>query len=322
VSKQSKKLTETFSIEDLSLADYTILSCACQYDIFENVEKGKNREDDLLAKIPRKILPSLLSALVAFGYLNKGKNSRYFLTPISKKYLIENSAKNILPLIGNAEWYWLLVTGPKSSRKKIKLHDETLKAIVDISYKIGEKVVVELKKDFPLLFKEPMEVLDLGCGKMGVFTKIAKQNRELRLTGVERNSYAVAYLREMKKKYFGNRLKIIKADVEKLKKLNGKFDFVLLSHIIHWVKENKVGRLVQFCQDHLRENGVLIIYEDFLSNDGLFPKESARKNLILSFLGFKVFRIDEIENILRQQRFSSISSKIIDGRRILIYARQ
>ena len=64
-----------------------------------------------------------------------------------------------------------------------------------------------------------------------------------------------------------------------------------------------------------------MIHEDYLQGDGLEPKASVRKNLTLSLLGYRILTKAELEALLEKQEFSNIASKVINDRRLLVYAK-
>ena len=87
-SKKKRLLTESFSIEEITFADYTVLACAIQFNIFDHIERGRNTESFLSKFVPKNILRPLISALVASGYLQQDTKSLITLSPISVKALM------------------------------------------------------------------------------------------------------------------------------------------------------------------------------------------------------------------------------------------
>ena len=316
------KLPQNFSVEGISLADYTVISAGLQFGVFEEIASGNSISQKLQETVPTEILPSVLAALSAFGYINKVGN-KFELTPITRKFLLRNSPENIIPLFENSEWYLLAIEGSKSIKKgeEINLSEETIKGIVDISERISADVLTELGSDFPQLFTDELEVLDLGCGKMGVFAEIGRQNKKLKVTCIEKNPYAIEHLERIKGEVFGNRLQIVESDVLDLEDLGKRFDFIYLSHLLHWIKPDQIENVIKYCKNHLTEDGTLVIHEDYLQGDGLEPKASVRKNLTLSLLGYRILTKAELEALLEKQEFSNIASKVINDRRLLVYAK-
>ena len=155
---------------------------------------------------------------------------------------------------------------------------------------------------------------------MGVFAEIGRQNKRLKITTVERNPYAVQHLRQLQQAEFGNQLRIVESDITQVEGLHTNYDFIYLSHLLHWVKDEQIDNLVEFCAEKLSANGVLVVHEDYLSNSSTSPKESVRKNLILSLLGYRIPTKEEIEQLLARTGLQT-QTKVVEDRRLLIYAR-
>ena len=323
VSKKKRLLTESFSIEEITFADYTVLACAIQFNIFDHIERGRNTERFLSKFVPKNILRPLISVLVASGYLQKDTKGSITLSPISKKYLTREAETNLLPFFSNFEWYLTPINAPKllKNGQNVILRSETFDAITDISHELGKKILPIIETEAEEIFRDAVDVLDLGCGKMGMMIEAAKRNKKLKVIGIEQNRQTIRYLKErLQKEDLSKRINILQADIEDLGNLRRRFDFIILSHIIHWIKEKSLEKVLKFCKQHLKENGRLIITEDYLEDSGMEPRESVRKNLILSFFGYKVFSIGEIYSILRRIGFFKIKSKVVDRRRVLIQA--
>ena len=315
------KLPKNFSVEGISLADYTIISAGLQFNIFEEIASGNNTFKGLSEKVPPEILRALLDALSTFGYVMESGNELQ-LTKSTQQYLLKNSLSNIIALFENSDWYLLPVEAPRALKEGagVTLRPETYNGIIDISERIGQDVQKELTEDFPQLLTEELEVLDLGSGKMGVFAEIGRQNKRLKITAVERNPYAVQHLRQLQQAEFGNQLRIVESDITQVEGLHTNYDFIYLSHLLHWVKDEQIDNLVEFCAEKLSANGVLVVHEDYLSNSSTSPKESVRKNLILSLLGYRIPTKEEIEQLLARTGLQT-QTKVVEDRRLLIYAR-
>ncbi|MCL4367315.1 methyltransferase [Patescibacteria group bacterium] len=310
-----------FDVSSVSIADYVILSCAHQMGLLTLLSTNKVTADRLNKTMPRfrRILPAVLNALVTYRYV-QFKNQYYSLNPKYKNLLTDSNTM----VLNNYDWYFLIAQAPDLIRghKKASIMDKTYNSFIDISEKLSEDALAVFENRFPEVLSGQKTILDLGAGKLGLERELLKHNPRLMVTAVEQNKYPLSFLKTvLKKEKLSSRVKVIKGEaVTKSAELTGRYDFIFLSHLLHWLTEKQTKQLLRSCKKLLAENGHCVIYEDYVSETNHSPKSSVRKNLSLSILGYQVFNVKEVRLLLRSCGFKKVAKQVIKGRRVLFFA--
>lgn len=311
---------KSFDVSNIGIADYVILSCASQIGLFEWLQNRKVDFETVLNSFPNydQMLKSLLYSLVSYGYLELIEN-RLSINPIFEELLIGEQSR----VLKNYDWYFLIAQAPSliNNNKKPSISSETYTHFINISESLSREALPFIEHDFPELLLSEKVVLDLGCGRMGLFRTFLEKNEKLSITGVEQNDQTLRFLREtIKNKKLHNKIKIIEEDVlDAVQWLDGKYDFIFLSHLIHWVDKDRVPELLSSCKKLLKDNGNCVIYEDYLANNHVEPQSSVRKNLSLTIMGYQIFTEEETRYLLKEAGFNRVSSRIVADRRVLFY---
>ena len=94
-----------------------------------------------------------------------------------------------------------------------------------------------------------VSILDVGCG-LGYF--LSALNNKIQKYGIEESEFALNFI----KKNFSD-VKTFKGSFEILPKINQKFDFVMLYHVIEHLYEPE--KCIQFIKNKLKKDGILIL---------------------------------------------------------------
>lgn len=117
-----------------------------------------------------------------------------------------------------------------------------------------------------LMEVEPESVLDAGCGEGFVVDYLARQNPDLKLTGVDLSEEAIAYAEA----HFGERARFRTGSVYKLPFSDNSFDVVLCSEVLEHLDDP--GRAVQELKRVARRHVLITVprepYFQWLNNVG------------------------------------------------------
>jgi ubiquinone/menaquinone biosynthesis C-methylase UbiE len=261
---------------------------------------------------------AVLQNLRALGYV-KEEEGRVEIGPDFPELLPGASFRTyILEL---KSWYEIVYQAPELLKRGIipNLEQDSYDGIVEISEGLAQDLPGPIKQDFPPIIDQPMEALDIACGKLHVMRALAKQNPGLKVTGIERNPKFLRFLEEtLPDEGLADRINIINGDIQSSTQQleDQRFRMIFASHILHWITPEETIGLFKEAKRLLRPNGAFFVNEDALSDDGLNPLDSVGKNARLAALGYQVFTHQQTIEMLLEAGFSNPQSRAIDYRRV------
>lgn len=140
-----------------------------------------------------------------------------------------------------------------------------------------------------LNIKKGEKILDAGCGS-GLHCKKIKD-----LEGIP---YGIDISKNMIKNLRKNKIKGETADIENFN-LNRKFDKALCAGVFEFIKNHNLA--IKSIKKHLKKNGILVLHYPRISLLGILY---LLFHLILHGMKTKLFTKKQIENLLKENKFS------------------
>ena len=108
------------------------------------------------------------------------------------------------------------------------------------------------------------KLLDIGCGS-GVFaTTFCECDDELSAECIDKIDVLEKLIPKLVDKGLQNRILTRECDIDSLNFADGKkYDYILLSNILHFFNENKIEEILKVCKLSLKKNGMIIINDIF-----------------------------------------------------------
>lgn len=318
----SKRSFENFDINNITLNEYVSASCAVQIGLFDYLASSEAFLEEASSHFSEfePFFRPLVYALVSTHFLVLGPDNKLSINEQVKPLVMGTTAV----VLRNYDWYFLISQAPELFRQNItpSISPRTYEEFIDISEKIAQDILPLVKQDFPELRGGERRLLDVGCGKMGLSRALLADNNGLHITGIEQNGHTLEFLRgKIEAEGLQGNVEVIEGDaVETIGAVIDKeYDFVLLSHLLHWLTKEQTQCVLKSAKGLLKEGGTCIIYEDYLADNHVEPTSSVRKNLSLSIMGFQIFTEQELIEMLKENGFENIRSQIVAERRILLY---
>jgi ubiquinone/menaquinone biosynthesis C-methylase UbiE len=289
-----------------------ILKTALQLDLFSHIQHGSNTISALSTKLsldPRG-LELLLNALTSMEFMEK-TGDKYSLTLVTADYLVKESdlyfGKFILER-GNLTMMWDQLTDAISSGKPRQQvnQDQAAEqffpglaaAIFPLNFSTAQMVADELnisQKDGPI------HVLDLAAGSAVWSIPFAQASRNVKIDALDfpavlkvTDEFATKYgVKEQYTFLSGNWRDV---SLEK-----GKYDYIILGHILHSEGVELSAQLLKVCADSLKTGGTLIIAEMFSNEERTSPSSSQifAVNMFLATTTGCVFTENELKNMVQ-----------------------
>jgi ubiquinone/menaquinone biosynthesis C-methylase UbiE len=144
------------------------------------------------------------------------------------------------------------------------------------------KIIKELKK---------RKILDFCCGT-GILPLKWLSKLDIEYTGVDINKRYIEYARRLMPEYT-----FIQGDAVTTK-INKKFDIITVTSGYHHIEEERKRKFLENIEEHLKEEGKLIIYEKFIESH----INSIRSGI--DFYGERIKEMAEKEELNENQLFS------------------
>lgn len=224
---------------------------------------------------------------------------------LSLKYLSDHYHNKISDLlIYNSQTFFSAdrfaeVLGIKN--KKSNAADDLYMSAMDIGSRYAAvKIASEL------LVNDNALMLDLGCGS-GIFSLTAcKYNKSLRAICVDKKNILEILEKKVKTlPSLNNRITLVAGDIGALTFEESKFDYVLLSNILHFFAADKIISILKNCYKWLKIGGKIIINDIFIDTNNLTNLFFALEWLAN---GNDFVQIDEMKKLLSKNGFTKIES--------------
>jgi ubiquinone/menaquinone biosynthesis C-methylase UbiE len=259
-----------------SFAASKILSTAVQLDIFSHIADGAQTAAEIarLAQASERGTRMLLDALCGFELLTKRKDT-YGLSPLAANFLVRRSPDYAGAFLESDE-HW---EGWSKLTEAVKT-GEPIHAVFDPSE--AERFFSMLTRTLHVQNRLPsqrlakilgagtkqqgLRVLDVGCGSGVWGIAIAEAYADARVTAQDLPKVLEQTRNYVEKCGVANRYDFLPGDLHRVMFPEGKYDLVLLGHIVHGESEASARQLFRKLQQALKPGGRLAII-DMIPND-------------------------------------------------------
>jgi SAM-dependent methyltransferase len=259
-----------------------ILLTAVKLDVFSLLD-GQGRSAAELAKqlgADTRALELLLNALVAIRLLAKNETV-YANTPVAQTHLVKHGPQYVghLLLLHDAEWdnWGKLEEAIKTGRSPVSRHvfetDPALGAnVLSVLHRIGQQSGPDLAKRLGL--GQARTILDLGGGAGTNAIAFCRVYPTLSATVFDLATTLPLTERTVKEAGLEGRIALKSGDFNR-DSLEGPYDVVLMSDILHYQNLATNAALVKKIHAHLNPGGRLVIKDRFLDASGTSPAWTA-----------------------------------------------
>ncbi len=255
-----------------------ILLTAVRLDIFSALDGKRRTAAEVAGRIGAHegTLSLLLNALVAMRLVNK-EGETYGNATAAATHLVRHSPQYIghLLLLHDAEWEnWgrlehTIRTGRRSVDRHVFETDPELGGnVLAVLHRIGQQSGPDLAKRLQL--NGPIRLLDLGGGAGTNAIAFCQVYPELTATIVDLPATLRLTERTVKEAGLESRIALRPGDFNK-DGLDGPYDLVLMSDILHYQDFETNAALVRKVYQHLAPGGRLVIKDRFLDETGTGP---------------------------------------------------
>jgi ubiquinone/menaquinone biosynthesis C-methylase UbiE len=301
-----------------SFAPSRILSAAVQLDIFSKISAGAQTASEIAkaADASERGTRMLLDALRGFELLTKHKDA-YTVSPMAAKFLVRDSPDYLGAMFENND-HWEAWTKLPEAVKTGK----PARAVFDASE--AEKFFTVLTRSLHVQNRIPaqrlakllgigtshtgVQVLDVGCGS-GVWSiAIAEADPDAHVTAQDLPKVLDQTRGYLERHGVAKQYDFMSGDLHTLSLPAGKYDVVLLGHIIHSESPTSALELFKTLHPALKPGGRLAII-DMIPNDERsgppFPLIFALNMLVYTHEG-GTYTFGEYKQWLNEAGFSSV----------------
>jgi len=320
--KQKQKITKWSegsaynALQDIAIGfqKSQILFTAVKYDIFTQINEGKNTAELIAANsnLNNKAIEKLLNALVSMKLLDK-HTIYYENSPISKKHLVKTSEDYYGFILHNADLWSSWGTLPEVVKTGINvantpIYEKDDKFIEDFLLAWDWRVKLELEvvlKETPL--KGVKRFLKIGAYSYRHVLEIAKLHPEIEFTVIDFPSIIAAAEKLSLKEYDCTNIKFVPFDYINNDFEKG-FDLVFVDSIIdeHSILENI--SMIKKVYDAINKGGKLIAYRLLINDSRTEPLAAAFAsiNLMLNTPAGDSYTYSDIWVVLKEAGFKEI----------------
>ncbi len=251
----------------------------------------------------------LLDALTGLGLLKKSSH-KYINTPLSNRFLVEDSPYYQGDIIRHADNLWRNWSGLD---EVLKTGKPSRKARDHNAFVLGMHNIASLKaKDVikAIGLRGVRTALDLGGGPGTYSVEMAKK-------GVKVVLFDYPETIEIAKRLIENKnvkgINSICGDFT-VDDIGGGYDLIFVSQILHAYSERENIEIVQKCKRALNRRGRIVIQEFFISRDKTYPIGGAlfSVNMLVNTQYGRCYSPQEIKKWLVKTRFKNIKERFMD----------
>lgn len=189
------------------------------------------------------------------------KSGYYYNSEIAEKYLCNNM--NLCHFLFyssnsnyNIEKMKCILKIGGSERHNLSHIELYMKAMDEGNKYIAQSVFRKLK------IKGEKSLLDLGCGS-GIFSiTFAKYNPLLKIVGVDKADVLEITKKNIAAHGMSKQLKVLAGDFCTME-IEGKYDYILLSNVLHFYQKESIRGIVERIQKNLKPGGTIAIVDIF-----------------------------------------------------------
>lgn len=115
---------------------------------------------------------------------------------------------------------------------------------------------------------EKSRILEIGCAGGANLAPVALAYPKAQCMGIDISSEQIHQANTLKKDLNLKNIDFRQADIARLDKEIGKFDYIMCHGVFSWVPERIQDAILKFCRDHLNENGLAVISYNVLPGWG------------------------------------------------------
>lgn len=314
---------EVFNISNAYWQSCT-LHTAVQLDIFTIVGNNKLKISDIAKHdlLNERSLKMLLDTLVAMELMSF--DGIFYSTPPSVNNLLNKESLEYIGYIAVhhhnvMEPWWRLeeaIRTGKAVAAKIPQEPEGQelwwKALTEGMLSLAIGYATYLAKQIDL--SQYKTLLDLGGGPGTYAIQFCKHNPQLKATVIDVPVNTAIAERTISRFDAADQVKYIGDDFYTME-MNDSFDIIWISHVIHGENEKDTQKLVDKAVKHLNPNGILMIHDYFMNDDGTGPLHPAlfSLNMLLVTKEGKSYGISETMDILKRAGLRDIQHDQYDG---------
>lgn len=301
---------EIRNVDDLMMCSqvskfWEILKFSIEIDLFNLVGKAGIKLDILVDRLgcdSKRLLYAI--RILALAELINIDSDYITNSNLTNQYLTNQYNNKISDLLlYNAKTTF----SAQEYRRILMLNDMPVKKTDDDLYmsamNIGSKYVA-VKVASKLLIGRNKKLLDIGCGS-GVFSIMAcKYNKSLQAVCVDRKNMLAMLENKLKAlPIINDRITLVESEILSLDFDEQKFNYILLSNILHFFSPDEIIKLLSSCYKWLTKTGKIIINDIFISKNNMM-----RLMFSLEWLsnGNDFIEINEMKDILKKLGFLSI----------------
>lgn len=302
------------------------LRSAVELGVFSKLEKTSKNATELSSELacPSFGVELLLNALLALGFLEKGTDGKFKLTPQSRTYLVKESQLYIGDYVQDErlEETWSNLTEAIRKGKPIHMVNHHQKAeeffpklaasIFPMNYGTAHSVANHIKVE---QLPAGARVLDVAAGS-GVWSlPLAERNKHLHVDALDFPAVLEVTKDFAKKHGVADRYSFISGNWSDCKLDSEKYDLVCLGHILHSEGKKRSESLLKESFRSLKKGGKIIVAEMISDDDrqaAVFPQLFALNMFLLTEEGC-VFTKSELTEILAHAGFQNIEHPHLPG---------
>ena len=145
------------------------------------------------------------------------------------------------------------------------------------------------------------KILDIGCGRGKIFGSLS---RKLKLSNKPIGIDPVTH------KDVDKSIEFINEDIfEFFKSNHNKYDLIMIKQTLHFFNKIKRKKLITICKEHLKKNGVLLIFSLITSNNEI-PCFSIMKKKLKRGLKRDSIMIKDVSKMLRNNQIDKFKFKV------------
>ena len=145
------------------------------------------------------------------------------------------------------------------------------------------------------------KILDIGCGRGKIFGSLS---RKLKLSNKPIGIDPVTH------KDVDKSIEFINEDIfEFFKSNHNKYDLIMIKQTLHFFNKIKRKKLITICKEHLKKNGVLLIFSLITSNNEI-PCFSIMKKKLKRGLKRDSIMIKDVSKMLRNNKIDKFKFKV------------
>lgn len=284
-----------------------LILAAVELEIFTRLNRQALGVDEVAAAVgaDSRATQRLLDGLAAIGLVQK-KRRRYANTPLSGKYLNRHSPEhklNALGLIASGRRSWQKLAdvvrrgGPEAGDIGAFRHDAQINrtfigAMHDIGYGNARALAAGID------FSPYKRLLDVGGGPGSYAIAMLERYPEMRATLIDLPLTLQVAKEYIAKHRLDGRIRLQAVDLfaDATFDLDGPFDLVLVSNVLHMTSAADAATLIAKLAGHLAAGGMLVVHEAFIGEARIEPVETAlfAIDMLLATAAGNCYTYDEV----------------------------